>query len=163
MATVNVIYSMTVQDAKGSRASIPIYALLDTATTIGALEGAMATFSEYFDSLTEAKIVGHSISLELTPAVTWKAAAVANSDVEEGALFSFPLTNLPSKSYGVEIPAFLQSKFVGNEVDTADIAVADLITALTTPGTINPMNNLWSSTLASPVRKAYKTFRKRNR
>ena len=163
MATVNVIYSMTIEDAKGSRASIPIYALLDTATTVGALDAAMATFSEYFDSLTEGRIIGHSVSLELTPAITWKAAAVANSDVEEGALFSFPLAALPSKSYGVEIPAFLQSKFVGNEVDVTDLAVADLITNLTNPSTINPQNNLWSSTLASPPRKAYKTFRKRSR
>lgn len=162
MATLNILYSMTVVDAKAGRASIPIYAHIDDATTLASLNGAMQTFSENFDSVTEGQLIGHSITLELTPAVTWKAAPVANSDVEEGALFSFPLVDLPAKSYGLEIPAFLQSKFVGKEVNTADTLVADMITALTTAGAINPKNNLWSHSLASPVRKAYKSFRKRS-
>lgn len=163
MAAVNVIYSMTVVDAKGSRASIPIYAHIDDSVSITTLQSAMNTFSELFDSLTEGQLISHSISIELTNPVTWKSAPVANSDVEEGALFVFPLNGLPAKSYSVEIPAFLQSKFVGQEVNTADTLVSDMITAMSTAGTINPKNNTWSYSLLAPVRRAYKTFRKRAR
>jgi hypothetical protein len=163
MADINVVYSLSMIDDKGSRATIPIYAKTGDSNTIAAISAAMATFSENFDSVTEGQLISHSLTILLDNPVTWKSAPVANSDVEEGALFSFPLANLPSKSYGIEIPAFNQSMFVDTEVDVADLAVADLITALTTPGALNVHNNVWSNTLSSPVRRAYKTFRKRSR
>lgn len=163
MAAVNLVFSMSVLDDKGSRATIPIYGQMDDATTLAQINTFAATFVEYFDSVTEAQIVSISLALLLTNPVTLKAAPVANSDVEEGALFSFPLEGLPSKSYGVEIPAFNQSMFIDNEVDLSDLAVQDLITNLTNPSLINPKNNVWSHSLASPPRKAYKTFRKRAR
>lgn len=160
MATVNVIHTVNFLDAKGSRASLPLYAHIDDSATIPLLLAGMSAMVSAVDNITEAQILSHSITLLGTNPVGLKAAPVVNSDVEEGALFSFSLNGLPSKSMGYEIPAFVQAYFSGKEVNLSEQDVIDFITQMTQAGTFNIKNNVWSNSLLAPPRKAYKSFRK---
>jgi len=163
MATINVIHTINFLDDKGSRASLPIYAHIDDSATLPLLLAGMSAMASAVDKVTEAQILSHSITLLGVNPVGLKAAPVANSDVEEGALFSYSLNGLPNKSWGYEIPAFVQGYFIDKEVNLTEQDVIDMITQFTAAGTFNVKNNVWSNSLLAPVRKAYKTFRKRSR
>lgn len=159
MALQPILLSYTVEDAKGSRASVPIYGVFDDATaTVSSLLAYNAATVAELDDITEGKVISGSLTLYPTLPEGLKADAVANSDVEEGALFTF-VTSAYGKAFGQEVPAFIQSAFVGSDVDETVTEVADWISRMTTSGTVIHSNNFFQATLSS-LRKARKSFRK---
>ena len=159
------VHSVTIQDAKGERTSIPIYMAYDPAVeTLTSIAAYMSVTLGALDSVTDGQIVSHSLSLNgVMPTGGIKTAPVAGSDTEETGLLTF-LTNSPTKrAYGQDIPAFAQAGFVGGKIDLAQTDVAAWVTrALATGGTFQFTNQDFLAFLAS-VRSGNKTFRKHRR
>jgi len=161
MALQPIMMSFTVQDAKGSKKSLPVYGVYDdsTATLSGILAYFAATFGDLED-ITEGFIVNASVQLFPTFPVGARTTAADNSDVEEGGLFTYVTSAPGGKAYSHEVPAFLQTEFVGKEIDTGAGTVAETwINRMITSGTVIHTNNLLTNTLNS-LRHAKKSFRK---
>ena len=162
----NILISYTLEDAKGYRASLPIYGQFDGSTaTLLQIEAYINTMLGYVDRITDAKVVGVQASLVFpVPTTGIKTVAVASSDIQETGLFICALTNLPSKTYSVDVPGIANDELVGDLVnlvaggDPDDFAVA----LGNHSAVIIPTNDIWSTYLEKPV-KAKQTFRKHRR
>lgn len=162
MATQAIIVSYSVVDADGDRASMPIYGLFDDATaTISSIEAWAAARAGQLDAILDGQIVAEGITIYPALPGGLKVAPNPGSDVEKTALFTWGLGGLAAgHSQGMDIPAFLPSKFVGDVVNTADAAVTAFVNGILPPfGTITPTNEDWSTGLYS-LRRAVKSFRK---
>ena len=99
------IYSYTIQDAAGTKATAKVYVAFDAATeTVGALTGNFAALGGVIDDMIDGQIIDGNITINVLPDPDWKSAPVADSIVERTALFNF----LPEDSkyaQGVDIPA----------------------------------------------------------
>ncbi len=164
MAIKNAIHTVTLQDADGDQASVPLYVQYDDATaTLSALAAYMAARVAELDAITDAQIVKQALQIQGSLPGGIKVAPVAGSDVERTGLITFNLLTPAGKAYGMDLPGFKTSKFTGDAINLADADVAAWVTAMTTlGGTMNHLNDLWSSTLAS-ARKGTKSFRKLGR
>lgn len=162
MALQPVLLSWTVEDAKGKKASVPVYGKFDDATaTLAAILAQVDGWNTVIDNVTEAKILSSSVTIYPTLGAGLKASAGVNCDVQETGLLTFPLAGLPQKSFSVDIPAFLQIAFNLNNIWLADTNVVDLVDMLTGANTpIRVTNDLWTNYLDAPPRKAVKSFRK---
>jgi len=99
------IYSYTVQDSRGVKATVAVYTAYDAATeTAAALLGNWADLGGDIDALTDGKIIHGKVIIPALPDPAWKAAAVADSDVERTGLFNFRPTDFTYVE-GVDIPA----------------------------------------------------------
>lgn len=164
MATQYAVHQVTLQDDKGERRSIPLYFTYDSAASLSSILAYAAVTLTYLDLITDAQIVSQSITLNIAlPTSGIKTAPVADCDVEETGLITY-LTNAPVKrSFGQDIPAFAQSKFVGGKINLADTDVANWTGRFTATGTtLLGSNQDFLAALAS-VRKGLKTFRKSRR
>jgi len=85
MAVVFLTYSYT--DAKGASASNRIN--FPQNVDIDQLKGFALSTGLLIDAVTRCKIVGVGIGIEIDLVGAFKTSAIANSDVEEGARFSF--------------------------------------------------------------------------
>jgi len=161
MALQRFLSSWTVEDAKGRKASVPVYGLYDDATeTIASLVSWMDTVSVQLDDITEAKVVSQSLSIYPALGAGLKASPVANSDVQETGLLTFRLNGLNAKSYSIDIPALVQAKFVGENINLADTdIVAFTDTMVNNVSGIGPTEDIWSKYLEA-IRKGRKAFRK---
>src|SRR5574337_1806557 len=164
MAIQNAIHTITLQDADGDQASVPLYVSYDDAVaTLAALSAYMAGRCAEIDAITDPQIVRQSLLLQTALPGGLKAAPVAGSDVERTGLITFNLTTPTGKAFGLDVPGFKASKFSGDNINLADVDVAAFTTTVTTGGgTMTHKNDLWSSTLAT-VRKGVKSFRKLGR
>lgn len=161
MALQAVIVSISVEDADGDRASIPIYGVFEdsTVTLSQLLAWASARVSQT-DAVTDGRIT--AMSVQLYPALpTVKGSAVAGSDVERGALFTFALNGLASnKSQSIEVPAFKTAYYVGDGVDNAATDVANWLAGILPPfGTVAVTSEEFYAQLTS-LRRSRKSFRK---
>lgn len=165
MATQAIIVSYSIVDADGDRASMPIYGLFDDSTaTLSSIVAWAAARAAQIDAILDGQIVAENLTIYPTLPGGLKTSPNAGSDVEKTALFTWGLGGIAaSHSQGMDIPAFLPSKFVGDAVNTVDTAVAAFVTGILPPfGTVTPTNEDWSSGLYS-LRKAVKSFRKLGR
>lgn len=128
-----------IQDAKGANSTFRIK--FPTSTDIAILKDFARTTGTMVDNLIKGLITDVSIGIgvESLP-TTWKAAPLPDSDVEEGARFSW--RTLVGSITGFRIPTFDEAHIVDGtrEVDLADAAVdtfVDRITAGYTGGLIN--------------------------
>lgn len=162
MATQAVLISMGVIDADGDRATIPIYGTFDDATaTLGSLAAWAAARVSQLDPVLDVQVVSMGITIYPTLPGGIKLTPNAGSDVEKTGLFTFGLFGLAaSKSHSIDVPGFLPSKFVGDNVNTSDAAVQAFYNGYLAPyGTVIPTETTFSSPL-STFRKAVKSFRK---
>jgi hypothetical protein len=149
MTVRNSIVSISLLDADGRTASLPIYATFnDAAVTLADLISNCTAIASEVDAITDAQPVGISLTLEIAPTGV-KAEPVALSDVEEGGLFSFMLTSPEGKSYGMWIPGIMQSLVSLDVIPNAGDVITFTATMLSPAGTMQYTNDLWSSTFAS--------------
>jgi len=156
-----VTFSMTIEDDDGERFSMPLYGLFDDATaTLAELIAYVQTLGEDVNDVIDGAIKKASIALNLdTTDWSIRATPVAGCEIERTGLISFNLAS-SSYSYGVDIPAFAEAKFVGNNIDTGDTNVAALISQLeATSSTFQAVEPV-SGKAFTDVRSAKKTFRK---
>jgi hypothetical protein len=161
MALQKVLMSFTIEDAKGYKGSLPIYGTYDDATaTLASVLAYIDTMATLVDAITEGKVISQSLVLYPTLGAGLKADPVANSDVQESGLFTFPMANLPSKSFSIDVPALIQAAFVADNINTANVAIAAWLDEINNnTAEIRATNDIWT-TFLNPVRKAVKSFRK---
>lgn len=164
MTVQNAIHTITLQDADGDQASLPLYVTYDDATaTLSSLAAYMAARVADLDAITDAQIVKQSLLLQNALPGGIKTSPVAGSDVERTGLITFNLLTPSGKAYGMDIPGFKSSKFSGDAINLADADVSTWTTnMISTSGTMKHLNDLWSSVF-STVRKGVKSFRKLGR
>lgn len=165
MATQNILYTFGFKDAKGKPATVPVYGQFDDATaTLSQLTAYASTTLLKLDAVTEAQATYVAITLYPSlPGSGIKTAPVAGCDVEESGLLTYQLTTPSSRSYGQDIPAFLQSAFVNGVIDLADTDVAAWTAQMLNTGTVVlPTNDFFASTLAA-ITRGVKSFRKLGR
>lgn len=162
MSTQYLVHSVTVEDDKGARKSLPIYFTYDSAASLSSILAYCAVTLLDLDAIIDGQIVSQSITLNIAlPSSGIKTAPVADCDNEETGLITY-LTNAPVKrSFGQDIPAFKQSFFSGKEIIRGVANAVDDWTdrMLATGGTLVASNQDFLAALAS-VRSAKKTFRK---
>lgn len=147
MANVNSVFSISVVDADGRSASLPIYGnFADTLTAadIGVQARGMASL---VDSITAVKPTTITVSLEFD-ATGVKATPDVASDVEEGGLFAFNLASPVGKTYSIFVPGIDPSLVVSDVIANTG-AVLAFTSAIITPASVGWTNDLWSSLLSS--------------
>jgi len=99
------IYSYTVQDSRGVKATFTAYVAYDATTeTVSALLGNWADLGGSLDAITDGKILSGKVIIPALPDPAWKASAVADSDVERTGLFNFRPTDFTYVE-GEDVPA----------------------------------------------------------
>lgn len=159
------LHSITLQDAKGERTSVPIYMVYDPATaTLSSMLAYLATTLGYLDPITDGQIVSHRLTLEVSlPTSGIKTAPVAASDVEETGLFTY-LTDAPVKrAFGQDIPAIPDSKVSGSNIIQSDTDVTNWTGRASATGATFRWTNADYLAGLTTVRAAKKTFRKHRR
>ena len=164
MTTQYLVHSVTLQDDKGERRSIPLYWTYDSGASLSSILAFCAVTLLDLDAITDAQIVKQTITLDIAlPSSGIKTAPVSDCDVEETGLITY-LTNAPVKrSFGQDIPGFKQGKFTGGKINLADTDVSTWTGRFTGTGTtLLGSNQDFLAALAS-VRSGNKTFRKSRR
>lgn len=164
MTTQYLVHSVTLQDDKGERRSVPLYFTYDSAATLSSILAFCAVTLLDLDAITDGQIVKQSITLDIAlPSSGIKTAPVANCDVEETGLITYLTTAPVKRAFGQDIPSFAQSKFSGGNINLADSAVATWTGRFTATGTtLLGANQDFLAALAS-VRSGVKAFRKSRR
>lgn len=165
MALQNAIHTITLQDADGDQASLPLYVKYDDAVaTLAALSAYMAGTIALLDPVVDAQIVKQSLLIQTALPGGIKVAPVAGSDVERTGLITFNRLAPAGKAFGMDIPGWKATKFVGDSINLADGGdVAAWVSRMTTlGGTMDHFDDLWTTTFPS-ARKGVKSFRKLGR
>lgn len=160
MAVTHIGY--TFLDAKGKRASAGVK--VDSASyTLAQLAEFASELGDLIDNVTECQITDCTIYISTSPGAALKASPVANSDVEEGGLFTFSLASSPYVE-SIRIPGLIQGKFSGETINLADADIDAFVDAivvgLDASGTnVAPLNKFGVN--ISSVVSAVKSFRKK--
>lgn len=151
----DVLVSVNCQDADGDVRAAHVFLL--PATTEADISTYASAYMSLLDAVIDAKIISAVYSKPLALPGGLKAGAVANSEVQKGANFSF--NNASRYKYGVWIPAWTPSKFSGDTVDLAGTGVAAFRDAyIAGLSGIQPTNGFGFDLTA--LARATKTFRK---
>lgn len=160
------IYSFTLKDARGVQATtVGIFTAYDAATqTVGAMTGNVAALGGLIDAITDAQIVDARLIIDIAPDPGWKAAPVANSDVQESFNFNFLQAN-SKYVQSVLIPGVKQSILVsGAPAPTVNPMLA-FVTAMT--GSIGGSNTVFANSKFSndltALQDVYISFRPHRR
>lgn len=117
MALVNAI-TFSLEDYSGDRRTVRVFA--PATATLAEMQSLSNAIAAELDPITGMKILGASVSLALTLPGGLKASAVANTDAERGANFSFNADDT-ALSYTIRVPGAIDAIVDGEElVDTAD-------------------------------------------
>lgn len=156
------LISVTIQDADGDESTALMYGDTGVLTLANLIEVAQ-DYATSVDGITDGKIVDLNLTIKPDLPAGLQASAVAYSETQKGALFSF---NLNGTSYtdSIRIPAFTESYFVGDNVDTTIGAVSSFLNNMltgfvTAGGTFTPSNRYGFDIVS--LAKAVKSFRKR--
>lgn len=120
MAATNVA-SFSIRDAKGKRSTVPIF--FPTTFTVEDVQAWITAAAPNLNNIVDGVIEGVTLQLDMTLPGGLRTDPVVNSDIEEGANFSF---TTPSRyKHTLRVPcmaqAFLQGESVltvGNDVET---------------------------------------------
>lgn len=158
MANLQVLVSTTLIDADGDTKTFEINAVVADSVTLAGLQTFVTGTQDIIDLATGAKIVSTNMNLTFTNSVTNKADAVAQSDVEEGALIAFSVTGSKYRN-SVFLPAVIDAAKSGNTINLANTYIAALIDRLTgTNNGVTPGNKFGMPNSAALSGK--KRFRK---
>jgi hypothetical protein len=161
MATNFAAHSVSILDADGNVRAIPLYFKYDSGASLSSILAYCAVTLLDLDAILDGQIVKQSISLDIAlPSSGIKTAPVAGSNVQETGLITY-LTDAPVKrSFGQDLPAFAQAKFVGKVIDLADTDVTTWTDRfIATGATLIATNQDFLAGLVQAV-KGVKTFRK---
>lgn len=162
MATAQGLASYQIVDAVGVTTSMDVpFTYSDTTTTLAQIITWLSGLGLAIDVVIEGKITKIRFILSVPLPGGLKAAAVAKSDVEETGLIQMDAAST-AYNYGMDIPSFDQTKFVGAAIDLADVSVAALLSYLTTPTNGIVASDRYSNALTVALR-GNKTFRKKRR
>lgn len=139
------IYSYTVQDSRGVKATFNAYVAYDATTeTVSALLGNWADLGGSVDAITDGKIIHGEVRIPALPDPAWKASAVADSDVERTALFNFRPTDF-TYVQGEDVPAIsLNVLDAQGKVQLANAAVQAFINNMTQNTGIGGSNTVFA-------------------
>lgn len=164
MATQYATHSVSILDADGNVRSVPLYFDYDSGASLSSILAYCAVTLTMLDAIIDGQIVKQSIALDIAlPSSGIKTTPVAGSNVQESGLITF-LTDAPVKrSFGQDLPAFAQSKFVGKVINLGDSDVSDWVDRFTATGTtlLGTNQDFLAHLLSAP--KGVKTFRKQRR
>jgi len=159
VATFNVSYSIL--DGDGDTSALAFKVPAGT-LTLAQITGYAQQVATLLDAVIGGKILGIGITLDAALPGGLKAAAVATSDVQEGALFTFT-TSTPYVD-SVRVPAWLETLFTGKEVNLAGAGVGAfrdaLLTGLTVAGANVAASDRYENDYTS-LKTATKSFRKK--
>lgn len=159
MATVFLTYSYV--DAKGATASNRIN--FPANVDIDQLKGFAVSTGLLIDTVTRCKIVGIGIGIEVDLVGAFKGAAIANSDVEEGARFAWNTDAFTLTSF--RIPGFDEA-FINSSSRNVDLtntsvnALVQRILAGQTTGLINVSPSDASGNDVVSIATALESFQK---
>jgi len=156
------ILSYTIEDESGDTETAVLYVAYNAAVlTVGGLLGAAAAFGGVIDAVTGGRIKEFNIKIPALPDPSWKAAALADSDVQKQLLENFNAadTLYPQDFYVPAInPALIDTD--GKPILTPAGAI-DAMNDLIVSGTLNVFpNNRFLLDLTS-LRDAAITFLKK--
>jgi hypothetical protein len=112
--------SIQVTDAKGAARRSHVY--LQTGGTLVEIQGFVDANAPLLDAIIEGLVTDISFTRTLVIPGGLKGAAIADSDVEEGANMLFDVAATPY-AHGIRLPTILQTLLTGYEVDIADLDV----------------------------------------
>jgi len=115
MAVVFLTYSY--EDSKGAKGSNRIN--FPSTVDIDQLRGFAVSTGLLIDAVTRCKVVGIGIGIEVDLVGAFKASAIANSDVEEGARFTWNTASFTNTSF--RLPGFDEA-FVDSFSRNVDLA-----------------------------------------
>lgn len=151
----DVLVSVDVLDADGDTKQAKVH--LAAATTEADITTFATAYMPLLDAVVDGKIVSATYSKPLTLPGGLKAGAVANSEVQKGANFSF--VNSSRYKYGVWIPCWTPGLFTGDVVNQGGAGVAAFINAyIAGLSGIQPTNGFGFDLTA--ISHATKNFRK---
>jgi len=135
----------------------------DASTTLANLIAAMQGLSTQVDAVSEGLTQKIRMTLDIAlPSGINVLKPVAGSDLEETGLFTMNvLGNI--YSYGVDVPAYLQTEFTGKNIQTSAPPTSSFINYLITTATGSVKWADRGKNQLSAVVRARKTFRKRRR
>ena len=128
---VSVVYL----DSLGVKTAVPYYVNIDDSKTVAAALGEVGTLAGALDSVSDAQIVETTLRIVGPLPGAGKSAPVAGSLNNRGELLNFKQAGIPDK-YGWLIPAISLTKLVGGRLNLSDTDVTNLITIITTAGTV---------------------------
>jgi hypothetical protein len=156
------IFSYSIKDENGDPATTDLFVSYDAATeTVAALLGAAAAYGGLIDAVTGGKITEFNVKINALPDPAWKAAAIADSDIQKSLLTNFNVTDTKYPQE-VLIPA-LKGTLVGTDgkpILTAGGAIKALTDGLVAPSGGVSVQNKFLLDLTS-LRDAAVSFRKR--
>jgi hypothetical protein len=159
-----LVYSFTLLDANGVKASTPAYYVPTAPSTItmANLVTDWAGLGDVLDDATNAQIVDGRILLPMS--VTghgWKTAPVAENDVSDVININF---NNAATRYAMEflLPNFLQAMLTNGKVDLTNVALTALINFLVSGAANGAFSNTAGQDLTA-LRDAFQTDRKHRR
>jgi hypothetical protein len=97
---------------------------LPDATTLAAAQTFAAAFAQLIDNMTEGKLTGINMIYHVALPGGLKANPIANSDVEQGAIFVY--ADAQNFKTSLRVAAVSKAKIVANS-DAVDLADADVI------------------------------------
>lgn len=156
------IFSFTIEDAKGVKATHNIFTSYDGATTtVNGLITALNTYGGVLDAITDGQIIDTRLIIPLAPDGAWKTAPVAGSNVEQTGLFNFSQAGSKYKQ-GEDVPAISASVLVGGRINLTNADIISWLSALTGGlGTVGVVSKFANDLVA--LVDALVTFRKHRR
>jgi hypothetical protein len=122
-ASQHIHFTATLQDSDGVKASKTSQLFIDPAQTITAAVTALNAWIALLTAITGSKVVRQGIALSVPVTVDQTGKPTADASNSETVTIDFDQAGL-STHYGDNIPAFLESKLTGEQVNLADTDVA---------------------------------------
>lgn len=135
LATQQGHVSVVYLDSLGVKTAVPYYVNIDDSKTVAAALGEVGSLAGALDAVSDSKIVETTLHIGGPLPGAGKSAPVAGSLNNRGEILNFKQTGIPDK-YGVLIPAIALSKLTGARLNLSDTDVTNLLTLLTTAGTV---------------------------
>lgn len=155
------LLNFSLLDDEGLKNNTSIFVAYDGATeTIDALIGAWAAHGLLLDAITDAQIIGGSITVPLIPDPAFKAAPVTGNNVNQVMNLNFN-NDFNSYATSILVPAYKESILTPTFVpDLADAALAAFITLITTGYITEVFANSRDLHDLNALRDAFLTVRK---
>jgi hypothetical protein len=157
MAPISGVASFQALDADGNLGSIELPFTCSTGL-LADITSWLATITPSIDVVIEGQILKIRLSINIPLPVGLKSAPQAGSNLQETALFNEDATGT-LYSYGVDMPSFKQSLFVGGRVDSAAVDVIGFEAVLHNAISNCKVTDKYGNAL-SATNRGYKTFRK---
>lgn len=159
MANILTAATFHVQDADGERVGTPLWKEYPDTATLATVKSTADTLAGLADAVLDGKVFRVRICLEFEPTGV-KSSPVSGSEIERTGLLQFDTAAL-LRNFGLDLPAFALSKFIGNAIDLTDTDVSTLISTIVSGGWADPFNN--DITAALTGRKTFRKHRKQTR